>query len=59
MALFRSLGLVLIITASVFAEQEEMPECRDGDVPCYVQTGHRLFDEKSYDEAVNWFEKVI
>lgn len=49
---------MFIIMTSVFAEQEEMQECRDGDVPCYVQTGHRLFDEKSYDEAISWFEKA-
>merc|ERR1711998_42159 len=35
---------------------EEMPECRDGDLKCYTQTGHRLFNDGEHAEAVKWFE---
>merc|ERR1711988_2045408 len=49
------LGLSLVVSI-VLGEEDEMPECPDGDLPCYTQTGHRLFDEKDYAGAVNWFE---
>merc|ERR1712100_628260 len=53
-----ALFLLLLINVFVSGENEEMPECREGDVPCYVLTGHRFFDEKKYDEAITWFEKA-
>jgi len=49
-------GLYLCLADSN-EEMEEMPECRDGDVRCYTQTGHRLFTEGQHAEAVTWFTK--
>ena len=43
---------------SSLAQEEELPECRDGDVFCYTQTGHKLFGDGQHAEAVEWFKKA-
>lgn len=57
--MFRSTLCLLVWCSIAACQEEDLPECRDGDLPCYTQTGHREFSEGNYPEAMRWYEMAV
>jgi len=53
-----ALAALLALAHRSAAEEQELSECPGGDIPCLLQTAHRLFDDGEHREAVEYYEKA-